>query len=62
MQFKPGDRVEWTGSEGTGEKGTVTVALSKRFEVKWDKADEYGGDTFTYEDRPGSCVRKSGTR
>ncbi|HZS57572.1 MAG TPA: hypothetical protein VFA65_24440 [Bryobacteraceae bacterium] len=55
MKFKVGDKVEWTGSSGTGERGTVTHVLGKKFEVTWSD-----GGCYTYEDWPGGSVRKIG--
>ena len=55
MTFKVGDKVEWAGEVGTGQKGKVTHVLGKRFEVEWSD-----GETYTYEDWPGGSVRKLG--
>jgi len=52
-KFKVGDQVEWTGSSGTGERGTVRHVLGKKFQVEWSD-----GGTYTYEDWPGATIRK----
>ena len=54
MPFKVGDKVEWTGSSDTGQKGTVTHVIGKRFEVTWSD-----GEAYTYEDWSGGSVRKA---
>lgn len=55
MQFKIGDKVIYK-SQGpdNNARGIVTHVLGKKFEVTWDK----DGESYTYEDWPGGCVKK----
>ena len=53
--YKISDRVVYGGTgPDRGSKGTVTHVLGKKFEVKWDS----DGESYTYEDWPGSVIRK----
>jgi uncharacterized protein YodC (DUF2158 family) len=58
MKFKVGDKVIYKSDGPDNDcRGIVTHSLGKKFEVEWSD-----GETFTYEDWPGGCIRRIGER